>query len=113
LAFQSVNDIKSGDSLTTSVLRVGDSVLDDRLEEHFQDSSALLVNQARDTLHASTTGQTANCGLGDSLDIIAKNLAVTLRTALAKTFTTFAATRHLRRREKLHASGLKYLELIR
>jgi len=42
------------------------------------------------TLDTATTCETANGGLGDALDIVAKNLAVTLGTTLAETFSTFA-----------------------
>ena len=45
----------------------------------------------RDTLDTATTRQTADGGLGDTLDVVAQNLPVTLRTALAEALATFAA----------------------
>ncbi len=45
----------------------------------------------RDTLDASTTRETTDGGLGDALDVVAENLAVTLRSAFAEAFATFSA----------------------
>ena len=45
----------------------------------------------RDTLDTATTRQTADGRLGDALDVVAQNLPVTLRTALAEALATFAA----------------------
>ena len=45
----------------------------------------------RDTLDASTTRETADGGLGDALDVVTENLAVTLRSAFAEAFATFSA----------------------
>lgn len=45
----------------------------------------------RDTLHTTTTSETADSGLGDALDVVTKNLAVTLGAALSETLSTFAA----------------------
>jgi len=42
------------------------------------------------TLDTATTCETADGRLGDALDVVAKNLAVTLGTTLAETFSTFA-----------------------
>ncbi|PZQ94044.1 MAG: hypothetical protein DI539_31335 [Flavobacterium psychrophilum] len=56
------------------MLAVGDGITDDVLQEHLQDTTGLLVDQARDTLDATTTGQTADSRLGDALDVVTKNL---------------------------------------
>jgi len=45
----------------------------------------------RDTLDTATTGQTADSGLGDTLDVVTQNLAMTLGAALAETLATLAA----------------------
>lgn len=45
----------------------------------------------RDTLDTTTTCETADSGLGDTLDVVAQDLAVTLGSALAETLATFAA----------------------
>lgn len=45
----------------------------------------------RNTLDTTTTRQTADGGLGNTLDIVTKNLAVTLGTALSETLAALAA----------------------
>jgi len=45
----------------------------------------------RNTLDTTTTRQTADSGLGDTLDVVAKNLAVTLGAALAEALAALAA----------------------
>jgi hypothetical protein len=42
------------------------------LEEDLEDSTGLLVDESRDTLDTSTTGQSPNCRLGDTLDVVTK-----------------------------------------
>jgi hypothetical protein len=56
------------------VLAVGDGVTDDVLEEDLQDTASLFVDQARDTLDATTASQTADSRLGDALDVVTKDL---------------------------------------
>ena len=36
------------------------------LEEHFQNTTGLLIDKTRDTLHTSTTSKTPDSGLGDT-----------------------------------------------
>ena len=45
----------------------------------------------RNTLDTTTTSETTDGGLGDTLDVVTKNLSVTLGTALAEALATFAA----------------------
>jgi hypothetical protein len=44
----------------------------------------------RNTLDTTTTSKTSDSGLGDTLDVVTKNLAMTLGSALSKTLATFA-----------------------
>ena len=90
LTLQSVDDIHGGDGLPLGVLGVGDSVTDDVLKEHLEDTSGLLVDQTGDTLHTTTTGQAPNRWLCNTLDIIAQDLAVALCTAFAKSLSTLS-----------------------
>jgi len=46
---------------------------------------------SRNTLDTSTTRETTDGGLGYALDVVAKDLAVTLGTAFAEAFATFSA----------------------
>ena len=74
------------------MLRVGDAVTDHILQKDLEDTTGFLINQSRNTLDTTTTGQTTDSGLGNTLDVITKDLAMTLGASLSKTFSSFTAT---------------------
>eukprot|EP00804_Cyclotella_cryptica_P025118 CCRYP_012983-RB/>CCRYP_012983-RB protein AED:0.44 eAED:0.44 QI:0/-1/0/1/-1/0/1/0/107 len=76
------------------MLCVGHRITDDIFEKNLEYTTSLLVDETRNTLDAATTSETADGRLGDSLDVVAKNLSVTLSASLSKTFTSFTTTRH-------------------
>ena len=45
----------------------------------------------RDTLDTATTGETTDGGLGYALDVVTKNLSVTLGSTFAEALSTFSA----------------------
>jgi len=94
LPLQSIDDIHGCDCLPLGMLGVGDGITDDILKEHLQDTTGLLVDEARDTLHTTSAGKTTDGWLGDTLDVITQNLPVALGTTLSKTFTSFTTSRH-------------------
>jgi hypothetical protein len=47
----------------------------------------------RNTLDTATTSETTDGGLGDTLDVVTQNLAVTLGAALAEALSALAAWR--------------------
>ena len=94
LALEGVDDVHGGDGLALGVLSVGYRVADHVLEEHLEDASGFLVDQARDTLHTTSTGETADGRLGDTLGVVAKNLSVTLGASLAESLASLATARH-------------------
>lgn len=67
------------------MLSVGDGVPDSTLEESLEDSSGLLVDQSRDSLNTTSSSETSDSGLGDSLDVVTEDLPVTLGTTLSET----------------------------
>jgi len=83
LALEGVHDVHGSDGLATGVLGVGDGVAYDVLEEDLEDAAGLLVDEAGDALDTATTGEAADGGLGDALDVIAEDLAVTLGASLS------------------------------
>ena len=95
LTLQGVDDVHGGDGFPLGVLGVGDSITDDVLQEDLEDSTSLLVDETGDTLHSTTTSQTTDGGLGDTLDVVTQDFAMTLGATLSKTFTSLAATRHV------------------
>ena len=50
-----------------------------------------LTLTGRDTLDTATTGETTDGGLGYALDVVTKNLSVTLGSTFAETLSTFSA----------------------
>lgn len=73
------------------MLGVGDSITDDGLQEGLEHAAGLLVDHGGDTLDTATAGETADGGLGDSLDVVAQDLAVALGAAFAEAFSALAA----------------------
>ena len=73
------------------MLGVGNGITNDVLEEDLEDGAGLLVDEAGDTLDTATTGETTDGGLGDTLDVVTKNLAVTLGSSLAETLSALSA----------------------
>ena len=72
------------------MLSVGDGVTDNTLEEGLENTTGLLVDHGRNTLDTTTTCETTDSGLGDTLDVVAQDLAVTLGTTLSETLATLA-----------------------
>ena len=93
LTLESVDDVEGGDGLTLGVLGVGDSVTDDGLKEGLEHTAGLLVDHGGDTLDTTTTSETTDSGLSDTLDVVTQDLAVTLGATLAETLASFAACR--------------------
>ena len=94
LPLEGVDDVHGRDGLAASMLRVGDSVANDILKEDLEDATCLLVDETADTLHTTTPCKTANCRLGDSLNVIPQNLAVTLGSSLSQTLASLSSSRH-------------------
>ena len=95
LAFQGIDDIHSGDGLPLGVLGVGDCISDHVFEENFEDTSSFFVDQSTDSFYTTTTRQTADGWLRDSLDVVTKNLSMTLGASFSQSFSSFSASRHL------------------
>ena len=93
LSLESVDNIEGSDSLALGVFRVGDSITDDTLEEGLEDTTGLFVDHGRDTFDTTTTCQTTDSGLSDTLDVVTQDLAVTLGATLAETLASFATFR--------------------
>ncbi|KFV54451.1 hypothetical protein N328_09022, partial [Gavia stellata] len=66
LALEGVDHVHGCNRLPLSVLRVSDGVADHVLQEDLQHAARLLVDEARDALHAAAPSQTADGRLGDA-----------------------------------------------
>jgi hypothetical protein len=91
LTLEGVDNVERSDGLALGVLSVGNSIADDTLEEGLENTAGLLVDHGRDTLDTATTRKTADGGLGDTLDVVAQDLAVTLGATLSETLAALAA----------------------
>jgi len=87
LSLECIDDIEGSDSLATCVLSVCDCITDNVLKEDLEDSAGLLIDEAADTLNTSSASQSANSRLGDSLDVVTQNLAVSLGAALSESLS--------------------------
>jgi len=96
LSLESVDNIEGGNSLSLSVLCVCDGITDDTFEEGLENTTGLFVNHGRDTLDTTTTRETSNRRLCDTLDVVTKNLAVTLGSSLAETLSALSACEDVR-----------------
>ena len=65
LSLKSIDNIKSSDSLSSSVLSVGHGISDDVLKENLKDTTGLLVDKTRDTLDATSSCQSSDRRLGN------------------------------------------------
>ncbi|CAE1150717.1 unnamed protein product [Acanthosepion pharaonis] len=65
------------------MLSVGDGITDNILKENLKDTACLLVDETRDTFDTTSASQTANSGLGDTLDAISEHLPRSLSLSLS------------------------------
>ena len=95
MTFEGVDDVHGGDGLPLGVLGVGDGIPDHVLEEHLEDTTGLLVDEAGDPLDSSPPRQTADGGLGDALDVVSQHLTVTLGASLSESLASLATSGHV------------------
>ena len=95
MTLEGIDNVHGGDSLPLGVFGVGDGITDDVLKEDLEDSSGLLIDEARDTLDTSAASQSADGGLGDTLDVITQHFAMTLGASLAESLSSFASSGHV------------------
>ena len=95
LPLQSIDDIHGSDGLPFGVFGVGDGIPDDILKEDLENTTGLLVDEARDTLDTATARQTADGGLGDALDVVPEDLPVALGASLSESLASFATSSHI------------------
>ena len=94
LSLESVDYIHSSDRLSLGVLSVGDGIAHHSVQEGLQDRTSLVVDQTRNTLHTTSSGETANGGLGDTQNVITHHLAMSLSSSLSKSLSSFSTSRH-------------------
>ena len=83
LTFEGVDDVHGGDGLPLGVLSVCDSIPDHVLEEYLEDTTGFFIDETADSLDTTSSGQTPDCRLGDTLDIVSQDFPVTLGAPLS------------------------------
>ena len=83
MAFESVHHVHGCHGLSLGVLGVSHSIADNVLEENFKNATGFFVNEARDSLDTATASKTTDSWLGDALDVITKDLSMTLGTSFS------------------------------
>ena len=94
LALEGIHYIHGSDSLPLGMLSVCDRISDHILQEDFEHSPGLFVDESRDTLDTSSASKTADGWLGDTLDVVSQHLPVTLGAPLSESLSSFSSSRH-------------------
>ena len=68
LSLKSVDNVHSSDGFSSGVLSVGDGISDDTLEESLEDLSGVIIDERRDSLDTSSSGESSDGGFGDALN---------------------------------------------
>ena len=63
-------------------------------EFYLQNPTSFFVDEPRNPFDAAPPGQTSDGGLGDSLDVVTKNLPVSLGSSLPQALATFPTSTH-------------------
>ena len=88
LALEGIDDVQRGNSLSLGVLGVCDGIANNVFEEDLQDVAGFFIDETRDTLDTTSASETTNGRLGDTLDVVAKNLSVALSTSFTESYTS-------------------------
>jgi hypothetical protein len=68
LSLEGVDNVHGSHGFSSGVLSVGDGISDDSLEEALEDLSGVIIDEGRDSLDTSSSGEPADGGLGDALN---------------------------------------------
>jgi hypothetical protein len=91
LSLESIDNVHCGDGLSSGVLSVGNSVTNNVLQEDLKDTTSLVVDLSRDTLYTSSASKTSDGWLGDTLNVVTKDLSMALSSTLSESLTALSA----------------------
>ena len=100
LSLEGVDDVHGGDGLSSGVLSVGHGISDDTLQESLEDLSGVVIDEGRDSLDTTSSGESADGGLSDALDrgsgvsLVGGPLGADLALS-SNSLTTFSLSSHL------------------
>jgi hypothetical protein len=95
LSLESVDDVHSSDGLSSGVLGVGDGISDNSGEENLKHISGVLVDEEGDSLDTSSSGESSDGWLGDTLEdwsvvLSGVSLGGNLSDSLSDSLSTFS-----------------------
>ena len=92
LSFQSINDIKSSDSLSFGVFSVSDRITNDIFQEGSQYEPGLVIHKRADSFDSASSSESPNRWLGDAHDDFFDLFGLmTLSSADASLLASFSA----------------------
>jgi hypothetical protein len=94
LSLERVDYVHGCHGLSLGMLGVRDRIPDHVLKEILEDTSCLFVDETTDALDTASAGKASDSGLGDTLDVITKDLSMPLRATLTKPLSSFTTSRH-------------------
>ena len=94
LTFEGVDNVHGGDCFAFGMFGVGDSIPDDVLEEYLEDAAGLFINESGNSLDTASSGKSPDGRLGDALDIVTQDLAMTFGASLSEALTALATSSH-------------------
>merc|ERR1719498_1405876 len=92
LSLEGVDNVHSGDSSSSGVLSVGDSVSDDLLKEGSEDSSGVVIDERGDSLDTTSSTESSDGWSGDTVN--GGFSGVSLATVFTDTFHSFSFAWH-------------------
>ena len=115
MPLEGIDDIHSGDSFSSGVLSVGDSISDNLLEERSEDSSGVIIDERGDSLDTTSSAESSDSGSSDTINSGSSGLSgVSLATSFANTFHSFTFSDHFFKIEFVLCSSLSslFIELV-
>ncbi len=94
LSLQRIDNIHCCYCLSLRMLSVCYCVADNTLKKVLKDTPSFLIDQAANSLDASSASKAADSRLSYALDVITEDLTMTLCASFSKAFTSFSSARH-------------------
>jgi hypothetical protein len=99
LSLESIDNIESSDGLSVGVFSVGDCVSDNSLEEESEDFSGVLVDEEGDSLDTSSSSESSDGWLGDTIEdwssaLSGVSLGGNFTDSFSDSFSSFSLSGH-------------------
>ena len=68
MSLESIDDVHSSDGFSSGMLSVSHGISNDSFKEALEDLSAVVINEGRDSLDTSSSGESSDGGFGDTFN---------------------------------------------